>query len=150
MQQLKMLLYPILNKSIGKFFGIIPQKAKYNYDGIATFHVAHFMDDYRFVRAYSKGKETGSWNKGDIPWRAYVACWAASHVKNIEGDFVECGVYRGGLSRTVIDYINFEELTQKKFYLFDAYGPIPLEYVHEDEFKLITRLILNMKMYMNL
>ncbi|MEN9522577.1 MAG: hypothetical protein RL065_954, partial [Bacteroidota bacterium] len=84
--------------------------------------------------SYAKGKSTGAWPAIDIFWRAYIACWVADKVKNLEGDFVECGVYRGGLAATIINYIQFEKLN-KKFYLFDTYGPIPKQHVHQDEFK---------------
>lgn len=133
--KIKSAIYKILNATIGRYYGLLPNKATYNFDGLTTFHVSHFRQDPLFIESYAKGKSTGAWPAIDIYWRAYIACWVANKVKNLEGDFVECGVYRGGLARTIIHYIQFEKLN-KKFYLFDTYGPIPTQHVHEKEFEL--------------
>ena len=79
-------------------------------DGLATKHNADFMKDARFLRAYELGKQTGSWRHYVIHWRAYVACWAASMGALHEGDFVECGVYRGGFSRMILIISTFHPL----------------------------------------
>lgn len=57
-----------------------------------------------------KARETGSWNGSDLRWRVYTACWAAKHASVIPGDFVECGVNRGGMSLAVMEYIDFNDL----------------------------------------
>ena len=92
----------------------------YNQDGLATRHNADFMKDPRFAEAYKKGEKTGSWGLSAIHWRAYVACWAADKASMLEGDFVECGVNRGGLTRTIIEFTRFKDLP-KRFYLLDTY-----------------------------
>jgi hypothetical protein len=107
---------------------------RYNEDGLITYHLCPFMDDPLFVEAYNLGKETGSWPNVDISWRAYVACWVANKVKDLEGDFVECGVNLGGLSRTIIHYLDFKHL-DKKFYLLDTFRGIPEEFILEEERK---------------
>jgi O-methyltransferase len=108
----------------------------YNQDGLATRHNCDFMHDKLFQESYSYGKSTGSWNgswgEADIQWRAYVACWAANKAKNLEGDFVECGVNRGGLARTIIHYVNFNDLG-KKFYLLDTFQGLSEKYITEKE-----------------
>ena len=105
----------------------------YNQDGLLTAHNADFMDDERFARAYKKGEETGSWGGAKIHWRAFVACWAADRGRTLEGDFVECGVNRGGLSRTVMEYIGFAGMQDRKFYLLDTYEGLAERYISEDE-----------------
>lgn len=97
-------------------------------DGLITFHDADFLQDPRFQEAYRAGKATGSWADQDIEWRAYIACWAAEKGKTLEGDYVECGVNRGGLSRTVMHYVNFASMPEKKFYLLDTYCGFPEEH----------------------
>jgi len=92
----------------------------YFQDGLLTVHNSDFRKEQKFCEAYRLGKATGSWGRQEIEWRAYVCCWAAWSVRNKEGDFVECGVHRGGLSRTVIHYIDFENLG-KQFWLLDTY-----------------------------
>lgn len=93
---------------------------RYDEDGLLTLHDASFKDDARFVAAYAAGAATGSWSGASIRWRAHVACWAASVGMRLAGDFVECGVNRGGLARTVVDYVGLAG-TDRKFWLLDTY-----------------------------
>lgn len=110
-----------LNRASGNYLNRpIYGKATYNEDGLVTTHNADFMSEARFAAAYEAGKATGSWTFGDLHWRAYIICWAADRGAKLEGDFVECGVNRGGYALTAIQYVNFEILP-KKFYLLDTY-----------------------------
>lgn len=95
-------------------------------------HSAAFLDEVRFIRAYELGANTNSWLGRSIRWRAFVACWAASHAALLPGDFVECGVNRGGLSRMIVDYVRFETLN-KKFFLVDTFKGLVPEYLTQDE-----------------
>lgn len=104
----------------------------YNQDGLATAHNADFMREPRFQEAYALGASTGSWGRAAIHWRAFVACWAANKARSLEGDFVECGVNKGGLARTVISYVDFPTL-DKKFYLLDTFKGLSEKYLTEGE-----------------
>lgn len=106
----------------------------YAEDGLITFHVCRFMQDPLFNRAYAIGKKTGGLrtHPGDIHWRAYVACWAAIRARYLDGDFVECGVSLGLLSRTVAEYVDLKNI-DKKFYLFDTFNGIPEECLTVEE-----------------
>lgn len=96
----------------------------YSEDGLTTSHIPVFNEDRKFLEAYTLGKATSSWREADLRWRVYVACWVANKVKELPGDFVECGVNRGGISRAVIHYVDFETLN-KKFYLLDTFNGFP-------------------------
>lgn len=96
----------------------------YNQDGMATQHNCDFMKSRRFQRAYLEGKTTGSWGASDIQWRAHIACWLAQRAMGLEGDFVECGVNRGGLARAVMEYTGFRDVT-RRFFLLDTYCGVP-------------------------
>jgi hypothetical protein len=102
----------------------------YNQDGLITFHNADFLHDPLFRESYRLAKATGSWLGADLEWRVYIACWAALKGRSLPGDFVECGVDRGGLSRAVMHYIGFRNLTARKFYLLDTYCGFPDKYRH--------------------
>jgi O-methyltransferase len=104
----------------------------YDQDGLATQHNCDFMKDERFIRAYRCGESTGSWGDAKVHWRAYVACWAAEKAKHLDGDFVECGVNKGGLAATVIEYVGFRNL-RKKFYLLDTFDGLSEDYISEEE-----------------
>jgi len=125
---LRVLKYPELTSRL--------ENVTYNQDGLVSVHNVDFMQDERFARAYKKGEETGSWGSAKIHWRAFVACWAADRGKALEGDFVECGVNRGGLSRSVMEYIEFAGMRDRKFYLLDTFEGLAEQYISEEEKKL--------------
>jgi O-methyltransferase len=109
----------------------------YNQDGLATVHNCDFMKEKLFMEAYNLGaatyKGSGSVIEGaQIHWRLHVLCWAATQGKNLEGDFVECGVNRGWLSRSVMHYIGFKNLN-KTFYLLDTFEGFAQKYLLDQE-----------------
>ena len=111
----------------------LPKEAvRYGEDQLFTLNAAPFLEDDDFLRAYKAGAQTNSWHGLSIHWRAYVACWAASYASKLEGDFVECGVNRGGLARAIVDYIGFERLN-KNFYLIDTFSGLVPAYLSEEE-----------------
>jgi len=93
-------------------------------DGLLTRHAADFLADAKFRDAYAKGKATGSWLSMEPAWRVYTACWAAAHGAGLPGDFVECGVNRGGMALTIMEYLDFNALP-KRFFLLDTYSGFP-------------------------
>lgn len=102
----------------------------YFQDGMATRHSIEPLEEELFVKSYKLAQRRGG-NSG-IAYRAYIACWAARKAANLAGDFVECGVHKGTLSRTIINYVGFEKL-DKKFYLLDTFAGFDYRYVTEKE-----------------
>lgn len=117
--------------------GVPPEwPVTYNTDGLATVHNCDFVADSKFVEAYRLGIATATMTffAGiDIRWRVFVCCWAAHQAKLRGGDFVECGVNTGIFSRAVMHYIDFSEMTDRKFYLLDTFEGIPLDQISEPE-----------------
>ncbi|HEX7828355.1 MAG TPA: TylF/MycF/NovP-related O-methyltransferase [Thermoanaerobaculia bacterium] len=105
-----------------------PLNPTYLGDGLLTEHGSDFLQDERFLRSYAAGKATGSWWNHDLHWRAYVVCWAAMQGRSLPGDFVECGVHRGGYSRMLAEYVALDELPEKRLFLFDTFSGIPDRY----------------------
>ena len=70
-----------------------------------------------------------------MEWRAHVACWCATQALKLQGDFVECGVGRGLLSKTIVSYIDFEKHQDRKFLLVDTYEGLAREQMSESEQK---------------
>jgi O-methyltransferase len=100
--------------------------AAYDDGHLVSFHSADFLKEPLFQEAYRLGGQTvNNWHDCDFPWRVYTACWAANHAKGLEGDFVECGVNTGSLSRAAMHYIDFANVTGRMFYLLDTYCGIP-------------------------
>lgn len=107
-------------------------RATYNQDGLVTSHYSGFVDEDRFRTAYAAGRDTGSWPHGDLHWRAHVVCWAAERGASLPGDFVECGVNRGGFALTTMKYIGFENLG-KTFFLLDTFEGLVAEQLTAEE-----------------
>lgn len=124
---LRDLVRPYLPKWVRSLRHIVyvVRNATYNIDGMMTTHLASFGEDPRFQEAYRLGKATGSWGLSEPRWRVYQACWAGRHGMQLEGDFVECGVNRGGTSRAVIHYTDFQNDADRKFYLLDTFAGFP-------------------------
>ncbi len=106
----------------------------YNTDGLCTSNNCDFIKEPRFAKAYAAAAATNPWEGFTLQWRTYIVCWFADMVKNLEGDFVECGVNTGAFSRAIVDYIDFNSLN-KQFWLFDTYGGLDEQLVTEEERK---------------
>jgi O-methyltransferase len=109
---------------------ILPDRPSYDEDGFATIHNADFRSDPDFSRAYALGLQTGSW--AGVQWRGHVYTWFALQAYGLEGDFVECGVNRGGFARMVFDYTPLKN-SRKKFYLLDTYCGFVAESLNDKE-----------------
>ncbi len=107
------------------YFTSLPN-ATYNDGYLISFFNADFTKDPRFIKSYELACKTKSWINLDIRWRVYVVCWAAAYAARLEGDFVECGVNRGGYASAVINYVNFKNM-KKDFYLLDTFSGFPIE-----------------------
>ena len=94
-------------------------------DGMACIHNTAVLNEARFKEAYSLVKTNGAWPGHEMRWRAYVVAWCAQKAAGLPGDFVECGVNEGGYSRMAMEYIGFNRLPEKKFFLLDTYCGTP-------------------------
>ena len=99
----------------------------YDQDGLRSIHNHEFMDDPVFRRAYERGVRAAGddyrWH-----WRVHIGLWAAACAARLKGDFVECGVNRGFLSSTIMDYLNWDSLG-KQFYLLDTFRGLDERFV---------------------
>jgi O-methyltransferase len=82
------------------------------------------LEDQPFKRAWNANLQ----NDADhtILWRRYVLACAAYHCIQLEGDFVECGVYRGTGIKTVVDYLGGVTFP-KNFFGYDTFDYNPVE-----------------------
>jgi hypothetical protein len=131
-----------LLKSIKLPFGLLLMKGPFTYekDGLVTWTNCDFCADPHFLASYDLGartlsifnsKKAQNFRYGE--WRVYICCWAAEVAKNLSGDFVECGVNSGFLSRAVMNYVDFKAMNDRRFYLFDTFRGIPVEQLSESE-----------------
>lgn len=77
-----------------------------------------FLDDAAFMAAFEA--HAGSNVEKGILWRTAVLCWAARNGQRLDGDFVECGCYRGTSARIVCDAIGFAA-ERRRFWLYDLF-----------------------------
>lgn len=106
----------------------------FNADGLATVHNADFLLEKKFAEAAELGMATATAFAGlHLEWRIYVCCWAAAHAARLDGDFVECGVNTGILSRAAMHYIDFAAMPGRKFYLLDTFRGLVPEQLSPEE-----------------
>jgi O-methyltransferase len=56
--------------------------------------------------------------------RINTLAWAAAEAQRLDGDFVECGVWRGFCSAVLTQYLDFQ-MQDRTFYLYDTFEGIP-------------------------
>lgn len=88
-------------------------------DLCATRANATFLEDPEFQRAYQAGASVSTWQRG-IRWRVYNLIKLAGVALQREGDFVECGVDRGGMSLALLTFYG-QKLSDRRFWLFDTF-----------------------------
>jgi hypothetical protein len=106
---------------------------KYASDGLYTVRNADFMTEPEFVRATRIAKEATQ-HPFHHTWRAHVSIWAASHALQLDGDFVECGVWKGLNARVLFEYLDLDA-KGRKFYLIDTYKGLDPRYISDAERK---------------
>jgi O-methyltransferase len=87
-----------------------------------------FTQDSNFNESFQQNATTVQENS--LKWRIHTLCWAASHALDIDGDFVECGVYLGFSMSVIAQYLDFSTI-DKTMYLYDTFEGIPEEYNSE-------------------
>lgn len=80
------------------------------------------FEDTVFTRALQDNIQNPS--DEAIAWRRYLLACSAIHALQLEGDFVECGVYLGTGIKTVIDYFGKDHF-DKVFWGYDTFDYHP-------------------------
>jgi len=83
-----------------------------------------FKNDELFMKSFKSCIRTQQ--EESLLWRLHVLSWAAKNALNVEGDFVECGVFKGFCSAVLCKYLDFNSL-DRKFYLYDTFSGLPEE-----------------------
>lgn len=120
-----------------KFYRLKDIPSTYNQDSLITLHMnVDPMKEKRFQDVWDISGKLFP-NNAQPMWRTYVCCWAGEQALHIEGDFVECGVNLGGLSRGIVQYVDFNA-SNKKFYLFDTYCGLSATHITKGEEELFA------------
>jgi hypothetical protein len=104
--------------------GLVGQvEGGFHFDGLHTdpkvIHNHDFMKDPRYIAAYDAGIAALQLDH-KMYWRLHAVLFFANRGLKLEGDFVECGVWRGFLSAAIADYVKWGQV-RKQFYLFDTF-----------------------------
>jgi hypothetical protein len=86
-----------------------------------------FLEDAAFMQAVNE--EARNDQDRSLLWRLHVLCWAATSALKLEGDFVECGVYRGFSTAVIARYLRFAGLP-RRWYLYDTFTGIPADQIN--------------------
>jgi O-methyltransferase len=85
---------------------------------------ASFREDSKFKAAIQGTDSSTGENQyaspDGISWRYNTLIWAARQALLVDGDFVECGVYRGDMSWVVTEMIDLPG-NQRTMYLYDTF-----------------------------
>jgi O-methyltransferase len=142
LQSIKRKIYNKVYEIIQRDNYILPKKdITYPNDLLYTYHNADFINTPRFAEVYREVKEIGGnlLKNYDIQWRIHVITYFANVVKNLEGDFVDCGVNTGFCPMAVIKYTNFNTLN-KKYFLFDTFEGMDPRFSTEYEMERSAKL----------
>jgi hypothetical protein len=75
-----------------------------------------FLNDERFISAWNTHAQES--HERGVLWRTANVVWAARQALRREGDFVECGCYKGTSARILIDSV---DLGERQYFLYDLF-----------------------------
>ena len=75
-----------------------------------------FLRDAKFIAAYQAHAKTLA--ERGVLWRTATVIWAARQALRREGDFIECGCYKGTTARILMDTV---DLGERKYFLYDLF-----------------------------
>lgn len=83
-----------------------------------------FLQDARFMAAVESEQHNAQ--EASLLWRLHVLCWCAESALKLDGDFVECGVFRGFCTAVAAKYLDFASLP-RTWRLYDTFSGIPAD-----------------------
>lgn len=89
-----------------------------------------FRNDQKFMSCFYDSVTNNQ--EKSLVWRLHTLAWAAKNSLNIEGDFVECGVFKGFCSGVILNYLDFHNLPRQA-YLYDTFEGLPEKTSTEQE-----------------
>ncbi len=79
-----------------------------------------FLDDERFIRAWQAHAQAP--HERGVLWRTATVIWAARQALRLQGDFIECGCYKGTTARILLDTV---DLGSRAYFLYDLFEHDP-------------------------
>lgn len=99
---------------------------------------AGFLDEPRFAKAYGAIRGAHQYDQyggnHTIAWRLNTLCWAARRGLRLEGDFVECGVFKGDMAWVILNVLGPENVPD--YYLYDSFEGFSEKYSSSADYPL--------------
>lgn len=121
-----------LNQALATIADIYPGQFYCNDMLITLWRNLSFRHDKKFIAAFYESASTDQ--EKSLVWRLHTLAWAAKNALSVEGDFVECGVFKGFCSSVLCKYLDFQTLPRQA-YLYDTFAGLPEQTSTEQERK---------------
>lgn len=89
---------------------------------IALWRNLSFRHDEKFMASFFEAATNEQ--ERSLLWRLHTLAWAAKNALLVDGDFVECGVFKGFCSAVLLKYLDFQSLPRRA-YLYDTFSGLP-------------------------
>lgn len=89
-----------------------------------------FRHDQKFISSFNDSVTNEQENS--LIWRLHTLAWAAKNALIVDGDFVECGVFKGFCSSVILKYLDFQDVPRQA-YLYDTFEGLPEKTSTEQE-----------------
>lgn len=108
-----------MGEKLADYITALPGSGIFASDTLVTYaRNLSFLSDSAMMDAIDKSKDPIA--RG-LAWRTAVLVWAARNALKLEGDFVECGTYKGTTARILYDTIDIES-TNRTLWLYDVFN----------------------------
>jgi hypothetical protein len=98
---------------------------------------AGFLNDPDFVAAIQSIRGSHVYDQYDgadsIAWRLHTLLWAAEQSLNVEGDFIECGTFKGDMAFVIAKRLG-RRLSDRTFRLFDSFAGLSPRLARADDY----------------
>lgn len=98
---------------------------------------AGFLTDPQFAEAFAAIRGSHEYDQylspNSISWRLHTLVWAARAGLSIDGDFVECGVFKGDMAWVLCRTADLRS-AGKQFYLYDTFDGFSDKYSSPEDF----------------
>lgn len=103
----------------------IPNASIFIGEGLATWlKNPPFLADARFMELAEKDAEIAPAGVANWHWNLQMVLCAAQQARNVPGDFVELGVYKGHTTKFVAEYLGFSGW-DRQWWLYDTFEGVP-------------------------
>jgi hypothetical protein len=100
---------------------------------------AGFLKDPQFFKAFQSilGNHVYDQYSGpqSVAWRLHTLVWAATEAMHLDGDFMECGTFKGDFAWVITQCVDIPSRA-KRLYLYDSFDGLDDSQTREDDYVL--------------